>query len=576
MRQHARSERAAALAFSLVLGFGAVACTGAVDGGSDRKGNPPGGKDPADPSKPPSGTVPPGGSGGVVPPPPPAAPGTTAGVAPLRRLTGIQYRNTVRDLLGLTETVPITSLPSDEAIGDKFTSNIVRPLQGGDLDKYAEAAELLARKAVTNLSALVSCAPTDATCAGKFIESFGRRAYRRPLEAVEVERLKKVHAAGGDFANGVRMVVQALLQSPKFLYLVEPIGSGPAGSVVGMDAYSLASRLSYFLWNSMPDDSLLDAAGAGKLNTADSLATEAGRLMKDKRFNDTVATFHDQWLDFHELRGAAKDPMAFPAWSEALRGLMEEESRRFVEHVMTEGDGSLQTLLGANYSFLSGSLYEVYGLPKPAGAAATAWTKVDLKKEERAGILTQVGLLSGLAREDRTSFVRRGKLVMEAFLCKEVPPPPPGVNDAETDIPATATARERAALHRADPSCAACHDLFDPIGFAFENYDAIGRFRTADGGKPIDSKVEVKGTDTINGPVEGAIALSAKLAASEEVRSCVAKQWLRFALGREDGADEKPSLDAAIKSFKESGGKVGDLLLAVVRSDAFRHRKVEP
>jgi hypothetical protein len=363
MRQHAiPSTVASALApaLALLIGLGAGACTGSVDGGSGKRPN--GSGDPGDPGTNPgnmTGTNPPGGTG-TVPPAPPAPAGTTAGLSPLRRLTGIQYRNTVRDLLGLTETVPLTALPADEAIADKFTSNIVRPLQGGDLDRYADVAQMLATKAVANLATLVSCDGKDPACVTTFIQSFGKRAYRRPLEAAELERLKKVHAAGGDFANGVRMVVQALLQSPKFLYLVEPMPAGSAG-VVGLDGYSMASRLSYFLWNSMPDDALLEAAGAGKLTSADAVAAEASRLMKDRRFRDTVATFHDQWLDFHELRAADKDPAAFPAWNESLRPILEEESRRYVEHVLTEGDGRLETLLTANYTFLTGPLYEIYG-----------------------------------------------------------------------------------------------------------------------------------------------------------------------------------------------------------------------
>jgi hypothetical protein len=150
------------------------------------------------------------------------------------------------------------------------------------------------------------------------------------------------------------------------------------------------------------------------------------------------------------------------------------------------------------------------------------------------------------------------------------------VNDAETDIPATANARERAAQHRTAPDCAACHDLFDPLGFAFENYDAMGRFRTTEGGKAIDAKVELKGTQSLDGPIANAIELAGKLARAPEVQDCVAKQWLRFALGRDSGDDEKRSLDSAIKSFKDSGGKIPDLLTALVRSDSFRHRKVEP
>jgi hypothetical protein len=184
--------------------------------------------------------------------------------------------------------------------------------------------------------------------------------------------------------------------------------------------------------------------------------------------------------------------------------------------------------------------------------------------------------MATFAREDRTSYVRRGKLVREALLCAEVPPPPPGVNDAETDIPATATARERAAMHREKAECAVCHELFDPIGFAFENYDAIGRFRTTEGGKPVDASAELKGAGKLDGRVTNALDLATKLSTAEDVRGCVAKSWLRFALGREDGDDEATSLAAGLKALNDSGGKLPDLLVAIARSDAFRHQKVKP
>jgi hypothetical protein len=516
------------------------------------------------------------GPGGVTPP---APAGVSAGVSPLRRLSNEQYRNSVRDLLGLqtaADTVPVTALPPDESIGDKFVSNVVRPVQGADLDRYADVAGQLAKKAVMNLGALVPCNPAqgNADCARAFITSFGRRAFRRPLAQVEVQRLEKVFTGGGAFDNGIRLVIEAILQSPKFLYLIEPAPADSSGKVMGLDSWSMAARLSYFLWNSTPDETLLQVADKGELATPDQLVVQARRLMADNRFKDTVATFHQAWLDLSELVGAEKDAKVFPLWNDQLKALMAEETRRFVEHVLKEGDGKLETLLGAKFTFLSGALYDVYGVPKPAGAAANEWRRVDLKAGERSGLLTHPSLMSALAREDRTSFVRRGKMVREALFCQEVPPPPPGVNDTEVNLPATASAKERAAAHRTAPDCAACHALFDPIGFAFETFDGIGRYRTMEAGKPVESQVQLTNT-SIDGSYPDAVALGAKLGGAADVRACVAKQWLRYALGREDVDDDRPSLDGALRSFGDAGGSLPELLLGVIRSDSFRHQRVQ-
>jgi hypothetical protein len=253
---------------------------------------------------------------------------------------------------------------------------------------------------------------------------------------------------------------------------------------------------------------------------------------------------------------------------------MAEETRRFIEFVMKDGDGKLETLLSGKFSFLSGPLYAIYGVPAPAGAAANAWTKVELPAGQRAGLLTQPGLMAALAREDRTSFVRRGKMVREGLFCQEVPPPPPGVNDSEAEIPATASAKERAEQHRRSPDCASCHRLFDPIGFAFETFDAVGRFRTMDGTRPVESLLDLEGT-SIDGKVANAVELAGKLGGAADVQACVAKQWLRYALGREETDADKGSLDGALKGFQQTGGDVRELLFNVVRSDAFRHQRVQ-
>ena len=562
------------------LGWGLVAslalgCTGSIDGG-------PGGPGAAGGANP---GPEPGRMGGQTPgaPATPAPAGATAGAAPLRRLNAVQYRNTVEDLLGLGELVADGTLPPDDAIGDeRFISNVHRPVQGSDLDRYADLAESIARKASEDLPALLGCDPTganEATCLDRFIESFGKRAFRRPLAAVEVERARSLLASGrsaGGVANGVRLLVQGLLQSASFLYLVEPAPAAEVGKVVAIDDWAIASRLSYFFLNSMPDGELFAAAEAGRLAKAEEVAAQATRLMGGQRFRDTVANFHQQWLETAELRAVEKDAQLFPAWNEDLRAALLEEPRRFVEFVMGEGDGKLATLLNASYSVLSGPLYELYGVGRPAGAAAGVWQKVDLDPRQRSGLLTQPGIMASLASEDRTSFIRRGKLIRAGLLCTPVPDPPPGVDASETDVPATTDARARAAVHRDKPECASCHALFDPLGFAFETFDAIGRYRATENGKPIDTQTEIIATDSLNGPVRDAVDMAGKLAGAAEVQRCVATQWLRFALGRDDVPDDAGSLSSALQGFRSSEGKLTDLLLGLARSDSFRYQKVKP
>jgi hypothetical protein len=562
----------------LALTVTVTACSGQVQTDAGRsKGSPAG---PGGTSDPGAGGGAPGGPSPVGQTPPPAPGTVSAGVAPMRRLTAEQYRNTVRDLLGLPET-PALALPGDDAVADRFLSNTTSAIKSVDLDRYADAAEALARKAVENLGTLVPCqggAGAEAGCARSFIERFGRRAYRRPLGAEEIARLEKVHAAGGDFKAGIELVIAALLQSPKFLYLHEPVPGGASG-VVAVDKYALGARLSYFILGTTPDDALLEAADRGQLASVEQVTAQADRLMNDARFGATLGNFHSQWLSLHEVGGADKDARLFPAtvWNPAIRAALAEESRRFVEHVLREGDGRLETLLGAPYSMLSGPLYEYYGVPRPAGAAADAWQRAELPRAERAGLLTQGSLMAGQAHADRTSFILRGKLIREALLCTPIPPPPPDATGNEATVPATATARERAAAHREKPACASCHELFDPIGFAFENFDAAGRYRRTEAdGKPIETAVEITATRTLNGPVTDGLELARKLGASEEVRECVARQWMRFALGREDSPEDRTSLASTARALGEGGGKVRDLLAALARSDAFRFQTVQP
>jgi hypothetical protein len=241
---------------------------------------------------------------------------------------------------------------------------------------------------------------------------------------------------------------------------------------------------------------------------------------------------------------------------------------------MKEGDGKLETLLTAPYSVISGPLYDLYGLPKPANP--NDWKKVDLDPKQRGGLFTQAGIMASLATDLRTSFIRRGKLVRAGLLCTPVPDPPPGIDATEMAVAANATARERAKQHRDKPECASCHALFDPLGFPFESFDAIGRFRATENGKPVDTTTDVTITRGLNGPVKDALEMLGKMAKDDEVRECVARQWLRFALGRDEVADDKDTLAGAVAGFKAGGYKITDLLTAIARSDSFRYQKVLP
>jgi hypothetical protein len=588
--------RALALALGATLG-----CSGSVDGmssprsptGNDDDGMTPGPKPMGKGGSPGTGMTGSGGQPGVVDPPgtggspvtmpPPVQ--VVPGITPLRRLTSEEYRNTVRDLLLMADAktlVPEGALPPDGSILEKFTTNVGGALAGEDAGKYASAAESLADKAITTLATLVSCDPkTGDVCAQTFIKGFGRRAFRRPLTDIEASRYQKVFTAGGDFTTGVKLVVQAMLQSPNFLYLVEPVGADGWGKVVSVDSYAMASRLSYFLAKSMPDDALFAAAEANQLATPEQVAAQATRLMAKPGFRDTISFFHKEWLELDGIESADKDPALFPAWTDGVKLALEEQSSRFVQSIVAAPAGTIESLLTSTAGFMSGAekgaLYDLYGVAKPATLpAANAWVQVQLDPTQRGGILTQASIMATQAHENRTSFIYRGKLVVEGFLCTTLAPPPAGVDTNETGIDPKLTARERSVQHRKNPSCATCHASFDPIGFAFERYDPSGKYRPA-----VDATADIDQTGTaLDGQhVADAIELTKKLSTSPDVRGCLARQWMRFALARDFDPDDTTSSDAAAlkkvqQAVNDSGGKFSDLFTAVVRSDAFRTLKV--
>ena len=502
------------------------------------------------------------------------------GMTDLRRLTGEQYDNTIRDLLGLDVQLSADFSP-DERIGP-FKSNAAAPVGELQVEQYMSAAETVAELAVTDLSGLLPCDPTvlgEDACAEAFLQEFAPRALRRPLSPGHLERLMGVYLDGkaeGDFQNGIRVAIAGILQSPYFLYHIESgtpteDGGSEDGATVPLDDYELASRLSYFLWNTMPDDELFAAAQGGELETDDGLQAQVDRMLADPRAVDTIATFHTQWLGVDELDSLEKDGTVFPAFSPELAAAMKAETADFARYVLLEGDGKLETLLTANFTVTDDpELLDLYGVELPDGYQPGE--PVPLPAGERSGLLTQAGILAEHSHANQTSPIHRGQMVRENLFCQMLPPPPPDVDNVPPDPDPNATTRERFAQHTSDPSCAGCHVLIDPIGFGLENYDGIGAFRTVEGDLPVDASGELVGTD-VDGPFDGGVELVSLIAQSDLVRQCVSRQWFRYALGRNETDEDECSTSVLDEAFAASDYDVRELLRTLVLTDAFRHRR---
>ncbi len=489
------------------------------------------------------------------------------GPTPLRRLTRSQYDNTIRDLLGLASTQG-RGLVADEKNG-AFDSNSIAGVAEVGVEKYMDAAETLAAEAVADMEALLPCDPStdgELSCANAFIERFGERAFRRPLTDEQVADMLALYGSADDFTAGVRLVLTAMLQSPYFIYHLERTVD-QEGLVVPLRGHAVASRLSYFLWDSMPDDALLEAAARDELGTSEQVEAQARRMLDDAKAGDTIAHFHQQWLGMERLTEGGKDTQLFPAYTPTLAASMQQEVGRFARHVMSEDDGRLETLLTADYTVADAELAALYGVASPG----YGWDVMRPPAGQRSGLLTLASVMAAHAHDNQTSPVLRGLLVREHLLCQTPPPPPDTVNDNPPGLDPTLPTKERFEQHRSDPSCAACHTILDPLGYGLESFDAIGRHRTMDGEHPVDDRGEIVGTVDIDGEFEGPGALAEALAGSEQVRECVQLQWFNYATGRPVTERDACSVATAAQAFVDSDLDVRELMLAIAVSDAMRH-----
>ena len=491
----------------------------------------------------------------------------------LHRLNRAEYDNTVRDLLETQQHLSENFPPDDTAYG---FDNVASALSMTDvtLGYYIETARKLATEALSaeRRARLLSCdlATGKEACVSSTLTAFLPRAWRRPLLAGDVERLVTLYSAnkadGASDDEAFSRVFQAVLLAPEFLFRVER-NSGVAG-VRPLAGFELASRLSYFVWSSMPDAELTDAAQAGTLADAVGLRSQVARLLADGKAAALGERFGSQWLTLRSLDNVHPDATTYPGFDESLRSAMRAETMRFFADIAA-GQRPLGALITTSSGYVNDRLAQHYGMA-PVGSTEPVFMPLPA---QRGGLLTQASILTVLAHPQESAPVLRGKWILSQLLCRDIPPPPPDVPQ-EPAPQAGMSRRERLAAHRVDAVCKSCHELMDPPGLALEQYDGVGAYRTLDNGAPIDPSGQLSGGAAFAGPAE----LAQIIAKDPALPRCVAQHLLTYGLGRAPRVDsglDTATLDAVTQSFNDSGQLFPKLVEAIVSSDPFRSREDE-
>jgi hypothetical protein len=493
--------------------------------------------------------------------------------ARVRLLNPNEYNNTVAALLGDT-TAPGSAFPAPNS-QNGYTNNAAQTV--GDLSAEAiqAAAVSLATTALTHLSNILPCDPTKVdptTCASQFIATFGKKAYRRPVTTDEATTLLTVYnvgANGGSFSEGIGLVLQAMLSSPNFLYTTE-LGSSPTPATTGisLDAYELASGISYLVTASPPDDMLMAAADAGSLSDPTQIEAQVRRLLKDPRAKSQLQRFVFEWLGISNIGITTKDATAYPSFTSSLQQMMAAETGALAQDVLFNGDASFNSLMTANYSFVDKELGALYGV---TAAQNGQLQRVTFPAGQRSGLLTQASVMSIYGHPNETSPILRGVFMRKRILCESLPPPPTGLKIVipQPDPNAPKTTRALFDQHVSDPACQGCHSLIDPVGNLFEEYDAIGAYRTTENGYPIDSTGTVTGTTASNGAFTNAPSFAKVLGQSTEAQTCFARNIFRFASAQSDPNTESNMLGALQKAPQTSALEI---VVAYAKSSLFAQR----
>jgi hypothetical protein len=502
----------------------------------------------------------------------------TAPRVELRRLTHSQYNHTVRDLLG-DQTAPANQFPPEDFVNgfrNQIQAQNLSPLL---IDAYSTAAEKLARNAFRggDTRGLIPCKAATSACRARFIREFGLKAFRRPLEPAEQRRYEKLMATEPTLIKGAELVLEAILQSSSFLFRLDDT-SDPK-----WQPYVMANRLSYAIWDTMPDAELLAAAARGDLNTRQGVDRATRRLLDHPRAKEALNEFVSQWIRFDRVLTASKDRRKYPQFTRETAVAMTEEARRFVSELVWN-DRNFMELFTADYGYPNSDLAAIYGVAAPP----REFDRVAFPAgSERAGLLGQALFLALTAKPEDSSPTARGLFVREQFLCQHVPDPPAGVN---TNLPPVTEARpqtnrDRMSEHATNPSCATCHKLIDPIGFGLERFDAIGgrrekfqlefaagRSSQEEGRRRQMKKVELEIDPA--GYVAGVAGsefrspsqLGSVLARSEQCQECIVKQYFRYIAGRMETPADRPLIRRVYDEFRRSEFRFKELVAALMRA----------
>lgn len=499
----------------------------------------------------------------------------------LTRLNRAEYDNTVRDLLGDESRAALALLPADAGEGAFDNNAAALSISPALVETYVALADELATRAVAQASpgrALIFvCDPntdTDATCIDDVIATLAARAFRRPVTSEETASLRAIYdearSLNLSIDDSVTAVVKAVLLSPHFLFRPE-INSAPDATGQRLATpYELASRLSYYLWSSMPDEALLTAAASNQLSTPAEVQQQVTRMLASPKAEALYARFPGLWLQTLEIdRDRPPAPDIFPAWNEDLARDMEEETAAFMRTFMTE-DVDFLGFLDAKFTFLNQRLAAFYGIE---GIFGDALSRASLSGDQRGGILTHGSVLRVTSFSERTSPVARGAWVLGRILNSPPPPPPaeltiPALEEADGSPATPSTTREKLELHRQDPTCAGCHAIMDPLGFGLDHYDGIGAWRTAENGVAINAQ----GTLLDGTNIDGAMQLAAALKLDPRTSRSITSFLLSYSLGRVISLDDRCRIDALDSNFVGGGHRLQTLLTQVAQSDAFLTR----
>lgn len=492
----------------------------------------------------------------------------------MRRMTELQYRRTIAaifdDRVAPSDQFPA---PSGETPTGFSTELGAREVSEHDIEQIVYAAEDVAEGVVAVLPELLPCASDEApdeACVDAFLDRYARRAYRRALTDDERDRLVGAWSLavgdGASFADAIGLLVDEMLQTPQFLYVVEYA----AATARPLEGFEVASRLSFLLWDAIPDDELLDLAESGELADPEAIVAQAERMLASPNADTTVARFFREWTQTRALTTADKSPELFPSFDTQLASSMNESFDRFTVATLRE-DGTLDDLLRSTEAWVDAPMAELFAIDPPEGGA---WTKVTLDADRYRGLLTQPALLAALAHSDRSSYVYRGAFLRRRLLCQNLPPPPANAMGVHLDLPPDPTAKDESAARIARADCGGCHSLIDPGGLALETFDALGRYAPTDAlGRTIDPSGTLLGVGGGDLAFTDHADMIDQLAVQPELRTCFARNLFRFALSRMETVDDECTIADIEAVLDDTDGDLAAALVAIVGTDAFAQRE---